>query len=103
HSAVLRADGRAEESQLLHLLDQDLWVAIGVVVFEDARLDLIVHPSLERLQQLLLFIGVERHGACSRARERSGHDIHKGSALSICDARISVVPSLWGAHSGIVQ
>ncbi len=60
--AIVLADGGSEEPQFLHLLDQHFGVTVGVIVFQDPGLDLLLHPALDGLEQLLFVLGVERHG-----------------------------------------
>ena len=70
---VFRRDRRAEQPQLLHLLDRFGRIAIGVVVFLGDRLHLLLDPPVDGGEQLRFVIGIDvaqprlcRHGASCR-------------------------------------
>jgi hypothetical protein len=51
-ATIFLADRRPKQSKLLHLFDDMRGIAIGVVVFLHDRLQLAVHPAVDRCEQL---------------------------------------------------
>ena len=58
-------DGRAEQAELLHLLDDVRGIAIGVVVLADDRFQVALDPLVDGVEQLRFIVGIElpRRGA----------------------------------------